>query len=117
LLAVVLAITGIHGLVSYGVARRVREIGIRVAIGANPRQIIQLVLAKTFMLLGIGASIGLGLALAAGRILETVVFASPRDPVVLASVCVTMIVLGLISSWSPTRRALRIEPTIALRHE
>src|SRR5580765_1052018 len=117
LLAIVLAITGIHGLVSYGVARRVREIGIRVAIGANPRQVIQLVLARTFMLLGLGAIIGLGLALAAGRILETVVFASPRDPVVLASVCVTMIVLGLISSWSPTRRALKIEPTIALRHE
>src|SRR5215831_5014311 len=117
LLAVVLAITGIHGLVSYGVARRVREIGIRVAIGANPRQVIQLVLAKTFMLLGLGALIGLGLALAAGRILETVVFASPRDPVVLASVFVTMIVLGLISSWSPTRRALKIEPTVALRHE
>ena len=76
-----------------------------------------MVLVKTFMLLGLGALIGLGLALAAGRILETVVFASPRDPVVLASVFVTMIVLGLISSWSPTRRALKIEPTVALRHE
>jgi ABC-type antimicrobial peptide transport system permease subunit len=117
LLAIVLAITGIHGLVAYGVARRVREIGIRVAIGANPQQIIKLVLAKTFTLLGIGAFIGLCLALAAGRLLETVVFASPRDPMVFAAVCVTMIVLGLISSWSPTLRALKIEPTIALRHE
>ena len=117
LLAIVLAVTGIHGLVSYGVSRRVREIGIRVAIGASPSQVIKLVLTKTFMLIGIGAIIGLGLALAVGRLLETVVFASPRDPIVFASVCVTMIVLGLISSWAPMRRALKIEPTVALRHE
>jgi ABC-type antimicrobial peptide transport system permease subunit len=116
-LAVVLAITGIHGLVAYGVARRVREIGIRVAIGANPIQIIRLILTRTFVLLGIGALIGLGLALAAERLLESVIFGSSRDPLVFAGVCVTMIVLGLISSWAPTRRALRIEPTIALRHE
>lgn len=117
LLAVVLAITGIHGLVSYGVARRVREIGIRVAIGANPRQVIQLVLAKTFILLGIGALLGLGLALAAGRLLQSIVFGSALDPLLFAAVCVTILVLGLISSWAPARRALKIEPTVALRHE
>jgi len=116
-LAVVLAITGIHGLVAYGVARRVHEIGIRVAIGATPRQVIKLVLSKTFYLLGLGAVIGLGLALAAGKLLETVIYGSPRDPLVFVGVCLTMIVLGLISSWAPTRRALRIEPTVALRHE
>ena len=66
---------------------------------------------------GIGAIIGLGLALAAGRLLETVVFASSQDPLVFVGVCVTMIVLGLISSWAPMWRALKIEPTVALRHE
>jgi predicted permease len=117
LLAVVLAITGIHGLVAYGVARRVREIGIRVAIGANPVQIMRLILARTFILLGIGAFIGLGLALAAQKLLESVIFGTSRDPLIFSGVCVTMLVLGLISSWAPTRRALRIEPTVALRHE
>jgi predicted permease len=116
-LAIVLALTGIHGLVAYGVARRVREIGIRVAIGASPRQVVQLVLTRTFYLLGIGGVIGLALALAAGRLLEAVIYGSPRDPLVFAGVCATMIALGLISSWAPTRRALRIEPTVALRHE
>jgi predicted permease len=117
LLAAVLAITGIYGLVSYGVARRVREIGIRVAIGANPRQVIQLVLARTFMLLSIGAAIGLLLALASRPLLQSIVFGSAQDPILLAEVCLTMLVLGLISSWFPTRRALKIEPTVALRHE
>lgn len=116
-LAMVLAVTGIHGLVAYGVARRVHEIGIRVAIGASPSQVIRLVLGKTFMLLGIGALVGLGLALVAGRLLETVIFGSPRDPLVFACVGATMVALGLISCWAPTRRALRIEPTVALRHE
>jgi predicted permease len=117
LLAIVLAITGIHGLVAYGVARRVHEIGIRVAIGATPRQVIKLVLSKTFWLLGLGALIGLVLSLASGKLLKTVIYGSPRDPLVFAGVCLAMIVLGLISSWAPMRRALQIEPTVALRHE
>lgn len=117
LLAIILAVTGMYGLISYGVARRVREIGIRVAIGANPRQVIQLVLTRTFVLLGVGALIGLCLALASGRLLESIVFGSVQDPLLLAGACVTMLFLGLISSWVPTRRALKIEPTAALRHE
>jgi predicted permease len=116
-LAIVLAITGLHGVVAYAVARRVHEIGIRVAIGASRGQVVKLVLTRTFVLLGIGGVIGLALALAAGRLLESVIFGSPRDPLVFLAVCVTMIALGLISSWAPTRRALRIEPTVALRHE
>ena len=116
-LAIVLALTGIHGLVAYGVARRVREIGIRVAIGAAPIQVVRLVLSKTFYLLGLGAVIGFALSLAAGKLLETVIYGSVHDPWVFAGVCLTMVALGLISSWAPTRRALRIEPTVALRHE
>jgi len=88
-----------------------------VAIGAAPSQVVRLVLSKTFYLLGLGAVIGFALALAAGRLLESVIYGSPRDPMVFAAVCLTMVLLGLISSWAPTRRALRIEPTIALRHE
>jgi ABC-type antimicrobial peptide transport system permease subunit len=99
------------------VARRLHEIGIRVAIGASRRDVIKLVLGKTFVLLAIGTLTGLVTALAAGRLLETVIFGSSRDPLVFAAVCVTMVALGLTSCWAPTRRALRIEPTAALRHE
>lgn len=118
ILAIMLATTGIYGLVSYGVARRIHEIGIRMAIGARPAQIIRLVLGRTLVLLGTGAVIGLLLASAAGSVLASIVYtASPHDPVVLIAVIAATGLLGLLSSWAPTRRALRIEPTVALRHE
>jgi macrolide transport system ATP-binding/permease protein len=117
-LAIMLAVTGIHGLVSYAVARRVREIGIRVAVGARPAQVLRLVLGRTLVLLATGSVIGLVLALAVGQVLASVVYgASPRDPVILAGVVVTIILLGALSSWAPTRRALRIDPMVALRYE
>lgn len=118
ILAIMLATTGIYGLVSYGVARRVHEIGIRMAVGARPSQIIRLVLGRTLVLLGTGAVIGLLLAVAASSVLASIVYtASPHDPVVLMAVIAAVGLLGLLSSWAPTRRALRVEPTIALRHE
>ena len=117
-LAIMLAVTGIHGLVSYAVARRVREIGIRMAVGASPLQVLRLVLGRIAVLLIIGSAIGLALALATGQVLASVVYgASPRDPLLLAAVLVTIVLLGLFSSWAPTRRALRIDPMAALRYE
>ncbi|HTS13076.1 MAG TPA: ABC transporter permease [Candidatus Limnocylindrales bacterium] len=117
-LAIMLAATGVYGLVSYAVARRLREIGIRVAIGAQPRQVVQLVLGRTMMLLLVGAGVGFVLALAAGQVLASIVYqASPRDPEVLALVWATTILLGLIASLPPTRRALRVDPLVALRYE
>jgi predicted permease len=117
-LAVMLAVTGIHGLVSYAVARRVREIGIRVAVGARPSQVLRVVLGRIMALITIGSAIGLILALAVGQVLASVVYgASSRDPLTLAAVVATMALLGLLSSWAPTRRALRIDPVVALRCE
>jgi macrolide transport system ATP-binding/permease protein len=118
LLAIMLAVTGIHGLVSYAVARRVREIGIRMAVGARPLQVLRLVLGRVMLLLATGSALGLVLAMAAGRVLASIVYqASPRDPLALAAVLAAIFLLGLLSSWAPARRALRIEPVIALRHE
>jgi predicted permease len=118
LLAIMLAVTGIHGLVSYSVARRIREIGIRMAIGASRPQIVRLVLGRTIMLLVAGSVIGLLLALGTGNLLANVLYdVSPRDPLILIAVCATLALLGTLSSWAPTRRALRIDPTAALRHE
>ena len=117
-LAIMLAVTGIHGLVSYAVARRVREIGIRMAIGARPSQVLRLVLGRTLLLLAVGAAIGLVLALAAGQVLASVVYgASARDPEILLAVITTIALLGILSSWVPARRALGIDPMSALRSE
>jgi ABC-type antimicrobial peptide transport system permease subunit len=118
ILAMMLAATGIYGLVAYCVSRRVREIGIRVALGARPAQVLRLVLGKMAALLAAGSALGLVLALAAGQVLASIVYeASPRDPFVLVGVFVLMFVLGIFSSWLPARRALRIEPKTALHYE
>jgi len=104
--------------VSYAVARRVREIGIRVAVGARPAQVVRLVLGKTLLLVAAGATIGAFLAVAAGHILSSIVYqASAHDPVVFAAVIATVSLLGLASCWAPVRRALRVDPMLALRHE
>jgi hypothetical protein len=118
LLALVLAATGIYGLVAYAVSRRVREIGIRMALGARPAQVLRLVLGKMMALLVAGSAVGLGLALMAGQVLASIVYeASPRDPLVLVGVLALMSCLGLLASWLPARRALRIEPKTALHYE
>jgi ABC-type antimicrobial peptide transport system permease subunit len=117
-LAMMLAATGIYGLVAYAVSRRVREIGIRMALGARPAQVLRLVLGKMAALLAAGSALGLVLALAAGQVLASIVYeASPRDPFVLLGVFGLMFILGIFSSWLPARRALRIEPKTALHYE
>jgi ABC-type antimicrobial peptide transport system permease subunit len=117
LLPIMLAATGIHGLVSYAVACRVREIGIRIVVGARPAKMVGLVPGRTLPLVAVGATIGI-LALAAGQILSNIVYRpSPRDPVVFVAVIATLALWGMASCWAPVRRALRVDPIIALRHE
>jgi ABC-type antimicrobial peptide transport system permease subunit len=119
ILAIMLAITGIYGLVSYAVAQRTHEIGIRVAIGAGPAQVIKLVLGRTFKLLATGTVIGLVMAIAGARFMSSIIFGVGSSPDFLSflAVLLTIGVLGAISTWAPTRRALHIDPTSALRHE
>lgn len=118
LLAFLLALTGLYGVVTNAVARRQREIGIRVAIGARPAQVIRLVVWRTISLLGVGAVAGGLLVLGAGRVLESIVYdVSPRDPWVLAGVGVMLVVVGTLSCWAPVRRALAVNPTDALRSQ
>ena len=117
-LAIVLSATGIHGLVTYAVSRRQREIGIRVAIGATTGNVLRVVLGRLAILLGIGALVGLALAIAAGSGLSAIVYqASPHDPWVLGAVVAVFLAIGGLSSWGPARRALRVEPMRALRPE
>jgi macrolide transport system ATP-binding/permease protein len=117
-LAIMLAITGIYGLAAYAVSRRIRDIGIRIAVGARSWQVLRSVLGHTAALLAIGSSLGLALGLAAGQVLSSVVYeASARDPLVLAAVALTMAVVGLGAALAPARQALSIDPIRALREE
>ncbi len=118
ILALMLAATGIHGLAAYAVSRRTHEIGIRMALGARPIQVLRLVLSKTAAVLIIGSVVGLTLALAVGRVISSIVYETqPHDPLVMISVWGAMALLGLFASWVPARRAMRVDPIVALRYE
>jgi hypothetical protein len=113
-----LAITGIFGMAAYSVSKRLRELGIRVALGAQRKQILQAALGRAFRLLAFGSAAGLILGLLATRVLSDIVYqATPRDPVVLAGVVAAMALLGLVATWIPARRALTVDPMILLRDE
>ncbi len=117
-LALMLSVTGIYGLASYTVSRRVREIGIRVAIGARPAQVLRLVFARTGALVIAGAAAGLALGAAGSGVLASIVYqASSRDPVVIGSAVLAIAAVALAAACGPARRALRIDPVQALRHD
>ena len=118
MLGAMLAVTGVFGMASYVVSKRLRELGIRVALGASQRQILAASLGRAFRLLTIGSVAGLILGLLGTRVLAFIVYqATPRDPLVLGGVTVTMLALGLLASWIPARRALAVDPLILLRDE
>jgi predicted permease len=116
LMAALLAVTGIFGMASYAVSRRAREQGIRIALGAQRFQVMRAMLARPVLILFSGSLIGiLGGVLAASILAHLISFATTRDPLVLAGVVVTMMLLGVIATWIPARRALHIDPASLLR--
>jgi len=113
-----LSITGIFGLAAYSVTKRLKELGIRMALGAQRKEVLQAALGRAFKLLAFGSAAGLLLALLAGRVLAFIVFqATPRDPIVLTGLVLAMSLLGLVATWIPAQRALSIDPAILLREE
>jgi predicted permease len=113
-----LSITGIFGLAAYTVSKRLRELGIRVALGARRREVLGTALGRSVRLLAWGSAAGLALGLLATRVLALVVYrATPSDPVVLAGVVAAMALLGLVATWIPAQRALRVDPMQLLREE
>jgi predicted permease len=117
-LAIVLAATGVYGVMAYAVSRRRREIGIRMAIGATRPQVMRMVLRRTVILLGVGAAVGIPVALAAGGLLSPVLYnVSPRDPGAFALGGAVMAAVAFAAAWLPALRASRIEPASALRDE
>jgi ABC-type antimicrobial peptide transport system permease subunit len=117
-LGAMLAVTGIFGLAAYSVSKRLRELGIRIALGAQRGEVLRAALGRAFRLLAFGSAAGLLLGLAATRVLSLIVYqASPRDPLVLAGVVLIMLLLGLVAAWIPAQRALAADPLMLLREE
>ena len=113
-----LAITGIFGMASYAVSRRMRELGIRIALGAQRREVLWAALGRTLKLLAVGSVAGLALGFASSRALSSIVYqATVQDPLVLGGVVLAMLMLGLVATWIPASRAVRIDPLILLREE
>jgi ABC-type antimicrobial peptide transport system permease subunit len=113
-----LSITGIFGMAAYSVSKRLRELGIRVALGAQRKEVLQAALGRALRLLAIGSVAGLLLGILASRVRAFVVYqATPRDPLVLAGVVVAMALLGLVATWIPARRALSVNPLVLLRED
>lgn len=118
LLGAMLSVTGVFGMASYIVSKRLRELGIRVALGAGQREILRTALGRAFRLLAIGSAAGVVLGVLGARVLSSIVYqATPKDPIVLGGVTVTMLLLGLVAAWIPARRALAVDPLILLREE
>jgi ABC-type antimicrobial peptide transport system permease subunit len=103
---------------AYSVSKRLRELGIRIALGGQRKQVLQAALGRAFKLLALGSAAGLLLGILASRVLAFVVYsATPRDPLILAGVVLAMSLLGLVATWIPARRALSVDPLILLREE
>jgi predicted permease len=114
----ILSMTGIFGMAAQSVSKRFRELGIRMALGAQRNEILQAALGRPFKLLALGSATGLVLGILASRVLAFIVYqATPRDPLVLAGVVLAMSLLGLLATWIPAQRALSIDPSILMREE
>jgi len=118
LLALVLACMGLYGLLSYEVTRRTREIGIRMAIGAQVGNVMRLVIGEAVVLAALGAVVGAGISLGAARLLTTLLYGvKPGDPITLLSVIFLLAIVALGACWLPARRATKVDPLVALRYE
>jgi hypothetical protein len=114
--ALLLAAIGLYGVVAYGVTQRTRELGIRMALGATSGNIARLVLVGVGKLVAVGLVAGLAGGFAATRLIRSMLFhTAPTDPVTFVVVPVTLISVALVAAWWPARRAMRLEPTIALK--
>jgi putative ABC transport system permease protein len=118
LLGLILAVVGVYSVASYAAAQRTQEIGIRMAIGAAPSDILKMVLRQGIGIVGIGLLAGLAAAFAGTRLLADLIFGvSPSDPITYAAVVTLLLAVALLACWIPARRATRVSPAVALRSE
>jgi predicted permease len=117
-MALLMAVIGLYGVIGYAVTQRTQELGVRMALGAQPGEVLWLVLGQGMRLAAAGAAIGLVVSLIAGRLLRNQLFhVSPFDPLTFALVAAVMIGAALLASYIPARRATRVDPMVALRYE
>jgi putative ABC transport system permease protein len=117
-MALALGMIGIYGVVSYTVSQRTREIGIRVALGAPAGNVLRMILGQSARMIFAGVGIGVAAALGLTELMRSLLFGvSPRDPLTFAAVAALLVVFALLASYIPARRAMLIDPIVALRHE
>ncbi|MBW8870379.1 MAG: FtsX-like permease family protein, partial [Acidobacteriales bacterium] len=118
LLALALACVGIYGIMAYSVAQRTNEIGIRLALGAQPAQVRRMVLRESTGLTLTGIVVGVGGALACTRLVQSMLYGvKPNDPATIAAGVAVLVAVALAATWIPARRAAAVQPMQALRHE
>jgi putative ABC transport system permease protein len=117
-LALLLAAIGLYGVMAHAVARRVREIGIRMALGARPGEILGLILRETFLMIGLGGVLGLPAAFAVTRLVKSFLYGlTPQDPASIAISTLALVAITALAGYLPARRATKVDPTVALRYE
>lgn len=118
MMGAMLSITGIFGMAAYSVSKHKRELGIRIALGAQRKEVLRAALGRAVRLLALGSTLGLLVGILASRVLAFIVYeATPRDPLVLVGCVLAMALLGLAATWVPAQRALAIDPIVLLREE
>jgi predicted permease len=118
ILGLTLAVVGVYGVMSYSVSRRTPEIGIRMALGAEPRQVLGMIFRQGSILIASGLMVGLLAAFAAGRLVsDFLVGITPNDPITYTGVSLVLTSIALLASYVPARRGTRVDPMVALRHE
>jgi len=117
LIAVVLCAVGIYGVVGYSVGQRVREIGIRMALGARPRDVLLMVIWQSTLALGVGMVVGIATALLGARAISSLLYGTAYEPSAFVGMAVLLGAVGLIATYIPARRAAKVDPIVALHYE
>jgi putative ABC transport system permease protein len=116
--ALALATMGAYGVIAFSVSQRTRELGIRMALGAQPGDVVRMVVRGGLLVAGIGAAIGLGVAMTSTKVLQSLLYeVTPTDPITFVFIVGILMLAVTLASWIPARRAARIQPTVALREE